>query len=54
MQALSLDIKRNKYIMRGIDIYIKLPWAIPIKNKSGKEILTALQELFKVSMSARA
>ena len=47
MQALSRDNKRHKFIMTVIDILCKRAWAIPIKNKTGKEMLTAFQQLFK-------
>ena len=33
--------------MTVIDIFSKGAWAIPIKNKSGKEMLTGFQQLFK-------
>ena len=47
MQALSRDNKGHKFIMTVIDIFSKRAWAIPIKNKSGKELLAAFQHLFK-------
>ena len=47
MQALSRDNKGHKFIMTVIDIFSKLAWAIPIKIKSGKEMLTAFPQLFK-------
>ena len=47
MQALSRDNKGHKFIMTVIDIFSKRAWAIPIKNKSGKEMLAAFQQLFK-------
>ena len=47
MQALSSENKGTNYIMTVIDIFSKRAWAIPIKNKSGKEMLTAFQQLFK-------
>ena len=39
--------KGMKYIMTVIDICSNRAWAIPTKNKSGKERLTAIQRLFK-------
>ena len=47
MQALRTENKRHKYIMTVIDIFSKRAWAISINNKSGKEKLTAFQQLFK-------
>ena len=41
MQDLSRDNKGHKFIMTVIDIFSKRAWAIPIKNKSAKEMLTA-------------
>ena len=34
-------------MMTVIDIFSKRAWEIPIKNNSGKEMLTAFQQLFK-------
>ena len=47
MQDLSRDNKGHKFIMTVIDIFSKRAWAIPSKNKSAKEMLTAFQQLFK-------
>ena len=47
MQALSRENKGHKYIMTVIDIFSKRAWAIAIKTKSGKEMLSAFQQLFK-------
>ena len=47
MQALSRDNKGHKFIMTVIDIFSKRALAIPIKNKSVKEMLTAFKQLFK-------
>ena len=47
MQALSRENKGHKYIMTVIDIFTKRAWTIPIKTKSGKEMLSAFQQLFK-------
>ena len=35
--------------MTVIDVFSKKAWAIPIKNKSGKEMLAAFQHLFKLT-----
>ena len=47
MEALSRDIKGHTFIMMVIDIFNKRECAIPIKNKWGKQMLTALQKGFK-------
>ena len=47
MQALSRENKGHKFIMTVIAIFKKRAWAIPIMNKSGKEMLAAFQQLFK-------
>ena len=39
MLGLSRDNSVYKYIMTVIDVFSKKGWAIPIKNKSGKEML---------------
>ena len=48
MQALSRDMGHN-FKIPVKDIFRKRTWAIRIKNKSWKEVLTAFQQLFKVS-----
>ena len=40
MQGLSSE-KGTKYITSVIENLSKLEWAIPIRNKSGKQLLTA-------------
>ena len=47
MHALSRDNTGHNFIMTVIDIFSKRAWAIPIKNKSGKGMLAAFQQLFK-------
>ena len=47
MQPLSRDNKGHKFIMTVIDNFSKRAWAIPIKNKSGKEMLATFQQVFK-------
>lgn len=36
-----------KYILTVIDIFSKYAWAIPIKNKTGNEVTTAIKSIFK-------
>ena len=40
-------MKGHKFIMTVIDIFTKRAWAIPFKNMSGKEMLTAVKQVFK-------
>ena len=47
MQSVRRHNKGHKFIKTVMDILSKRSCAIPIKNKSGKEMLTAFQELFK-------
>jgi len=49
MQGLSRDNSGYKYIMTVIDVFSKKGWAIPIKNKSGKEMLSAFKNLFHLA-----
>ena len=49
MQGLSRDNKGVKYIMTVIDVFSKKAWALPIMNKSAKEMLAAFQHLFKLA-----
>lgn len=35
-----------KYILTVIDIFSKFAWAIPIKNKTGKEVTCAMKSIF--------
>ena len=47
-----IDMTKSKdenynYIFTCIDNFSKFAWGIPIKNKTGKEIITCLKEIFK-------
>ena len=46
MQYYSIANKGFKYILMIIDVFSKYGWAIPIKNKSGPEIVRAFTELW--------
>ena len=46
MQSLSRD-KGQQFIWTVIDMFSKRAWAIPIKNKWGKEMVAAFQKIFK-------
>lgn len=39
--------KNNKYLLTVIDIFSKYAWAIPVKNKTGKEIAAAMFQILK-------
>ena len=47
MQKLSNYNKNYNYILTVIDIFSKFAWAIPIKKKTGEEILKAFNIIFK-------
>jgi hypothetical protein len=42
MQQLEKDNNNFKYILTCIDLYTRYAWAIPVKNKTGKEIENAI------------
>ena len=48
MQKLSKWNKGVKYLLTVIDVFSKRAWAEPIKNKSGKEMVKALNRMEKV------
>ena len=47
MQKLSRANKGYRHILMIIDIFSKFGWAIPLKNKSGPEVVRAFRGLFK-------
>ena len=47
MQKLRKYNKNYNYILTVIDIFSKFAWAIPIKKKTGEEILKAFNIIFK-------
>lgn len=47
MQAFSKDNRGMKYILTVIDVFSKYGWMIPLKNKTGKSVATALTKIFK-------
>lgn len=46
VQNISKDNDGYKFILTCIDVFSKRAWAIPIKNKSGHEVSTALSVIF--------
>lgn len=49
MQLLAKQNKHYKYILTVIDLFSKYAYAVPLKSKSGSEIVNAFQHLFKTS-----
>ena len=47
VQKISKENKSNKYILTIIDSLSKYAWAIPIKNKTGDVMVSALAKVFK-------
>lgn len=47
MQEYSKVNKGYKYILLIIDTYSKFAWAVPVKNKTGKEIASAFEQLLQ-------
>lgn len=47
MQSLAKINRDYKYILTCIDIVSKFAWAIPLKDKSGKSVKSALETIFK-------
>ena len=47
MQAFSKSNKGYKYILMIIDVFSKFGWAIPLKNKSAKEVTKAFADLWE-------
>lgn len=43
----SKENKGFKYILMVIDAFSKFGWAVPLKNKSGKEVTRAMQTILK-------
>ena len=49
MQGISKQNEGVNYLLTVIDIFSKFAWAIPVKNKGGKEMLNAFKTLFEKS-----
>ena len=47
MQAFSKYNKGIKYLLTVIDIFSKYGWLMPLKNKKGLEVTSALEKIFK-------
>ena len=46
MQEFSRNNNGNKYILTVIDVFSKYAWAIPLKDKTGREVKKALEKIF--------
>ena len=47
MQAFSKFNRGVKYLLAVIDIFSKYDWLIPLKDKTGKSVASALETIFK-------
>jgi hypothetical protein len=47
MQTLADQNDGNRYILTCIDVLSRYAWAIPIKSKSGKDVLSGIKRMFK-------
>lgn len=52
MQSLSRYNKGFKYILTVIDCFSKFAWAIPIKAKTGQNVIDAFKQIFETSHRA--
>ena len=48
MQSFSRSNKGFKYILMIIDVFSKYGWAIPLKTKTGSEVMKAFRDLWKM------
>ena len=47
MQAFSKFNRNVKYLLAAIDVFSKYGWLIPLKDKTGKSVASALETIFK-------
>ena len=47
MQSFARDNKGIKFLLTVIDVLSKRAWAVPLKNKTGAEIIKAFETIFK-------
>ena len=45
--------KGYKFLLTVIDVYRKYGWIVPLKNKTGQEVASALVKLFKIAVPCR-
>ena len=53
MASFPRSNKGNKFLLTVIDVYSKYGWIVPLKNKTGKEVASALVKLFKIAVPSR-
>ena len=53
MSSFSRSNKGYKFLVTVIDVYSKHGWIVPLKNKTGKEVASALVKLFKIAVPSR-
>ena len=47
MQAFTKFNRNVKYLLAVIDVFSKYGWQIPLKDKTGKSVASALKTIFK-------
>ena len=47
MQVFSKFNRGVKYLLAAIDVFSKYGWLIPLKDKTGKSVASALETIFK-------
>ena len=53
MSSFSRSNRGYKFLLTVIDVYSKYGWIVPLKNKTGKEVASALANLFKIAVPSR-
>ena len=53
MSSFSRSNKGYTFLLTVIDVYSKYRWIVPLKNKTGKEVASALVKLFKIAVPSR-
>ena len=53
MSLFSKYNKGYKFLLTVINVYSKYGWIIPLKNKTGNEVASALVKLFKIAVPSR-
>ena len=49
MQLISKHNKGIRYLLRGIDLFSKYAWVVPLKDKKGVSIVNAFQKILDSS-----
>jgi len=47
MQPYSRENKGFRYLLTVIDVFSKFAWAVPVKQKSGKDVNTAMKTIIQ-------